>query len=331
MTGPRTAFFMIAFVLGATSPLVAQEPDPSLLTTAETDFLFKNCPETTQLVSSGVVVAYGKIITPPFLIAVDRDMVYAGGVRILPREEKPNYYRAKKRVDEIQTQYFLDKKAGIENPESLAKQRAAEMQKGGRASSIEFLSGKIQRLSVSVDGTEWHWGLDVCPSSVNNKHEFIVWQLGRSFFLRKQTAGKEAAWAWLRARFEDLKMMGMVRSYDIHDTSESVYFEFDCKRGKWGTSFYDPITPREIAYEKSWKAKEPETQRLVTDIVQHLRAGEILVYSHSFDTHISAKPDGLNLLRRIQQDHGGKEAEKLLEERLDITTEQAKTLVEELE
>lgn len=329
-------YSIIAVIVSAgwCSSAVAATKEPRLghLTPTEISFLMKHAPEINQVVSSGAVVVYGSVIEPPILVTIDRDRIEVGGLQVMPRQEMPSRFGLRKRLDRIHELYFVEKKSGQASEEG-ARRRAEGMKTNGEISSFEFRNKNFGLdLTLALGGEEWGHGMDsLCPTPLSVKYHFILRTLFRAYNLKKAALGKPEALGWLHARFADLKDMGILATYQFADEDETVNARFSCDLFGGGFGFYGASSPRALAYEKSWKAKEPETIRAFDDIVQGLSSGQVRIYTFGFDRKLPPNTGAIKLFRDIASGNQDKEKSRsLLKDVVGLTQEQADKLLEEL-
>lgn len=299
------------------------------LADSEIAFLMKHAPEINRVISSGAVVAYGKVIEPPILLTINQDRVYIGGLQVVPQQHRPEYFFAKRKIDRIHEQYFLEKKSGGHSPEAGARNRAADMMKSGEISKFEFKTGKSGlELVATSKGEEWAYHLDsLCPTSISEKNRFILDTIFQTYKQRIGASGKPASISWLHDRFADLKTMGVLATYEFSDESESVKVKFPCSSFAIGYAFHSD-TPRVLANERRWKAKEVQTKAALDGVVKGLHADQLLIYTFGFDKRISPSPGAVKLLKDVAS--GKADKAKLVQDVVGLTPKQAEQLLEEM-
>lgn len=330
-------YSIIAVIVSAgwCSSAVAATKEPRLghLTPTEITFLMQHAPEINQVISSGVVVVHGDIIEPPILVTINRDKIEIGGLQVVPRQERPAYFMAKKKADRIHEQYFLQKKSGGQAAEERARRDATDMMNNGELSSFEFKNTKNSLLlTAKSGGKEWPAYLDsLCPAPLSDKYYFVMSTIFRAYNLKKELIGKTAAINWLHARFADMKAMGILGTYQFSDEDETVDAKFSCASHRGGFGFYGAKSPRGLAYEKHWKSKEPETKRELEGIIKNLASGQLLIYTFGFDKKIPSNPAIVKLLEDVASGKLGKaKSASSLQETIGLTPEQVDKLLEEL-
>lgn len=308
------------------------EPRLGHFTDIEIAFLMKHTPEINKVISSGAVVAYGNVIEPPILVTINQDRVYIGGVQVVPQQHRPEYFFAKRKIDRIHEQYFLEKRSGGHSPEAGARDRALDMMKSGEISKFEFKVGKSGlELIATSKGEEWAYHLDsLCPTSISEKNRFMLDTIFRAYKQRIGASGKPASMSWLHDRFADLKTMGIFATYQFSNEDESVKVKFPCDSFAIGYAFQSD-TPRVLASEQRWKAKEHQTQAALDSVVKGLHAGQLLIYTFGFDKRIPSSPGAVKLLKDIALGKSDKaKLSSSLQDVVGLSPEQAEQLLEEL-
>lgn len=203
------------------------------------------------------------------------------------------------------------------------------MVKTAQIDSYSMLEGDIRRLSVTVGETEAHKALDYCTTPTNEKRYFIVEQLLWNYSLRKAANGPESAMGWLRERFDDIKRMGIISVYRMHEDEETVFTRADCSLTDFAFGFYEPRTKNAREAEQAWKAQKPEAEAHRSQIADALISGKLLLFSHGFEKSLAQDPEFLQEIEQIRR--GGFAADTgKLREKTGLSTEQAREFLNEV-
>lgn len=311
----------------------AAEPMPSLnaLSRDEMDFLLKNCPDTTRIVSSGVVVAYGEIVEAPMLVTIMRDKIDVNNIQVVPAQERDANFEANKIAGRIHSQLYRDEQKGLPDAYALAEQRIRDYKASGRID--DFQGPKPGTKSRTTDifwrGEQSAIHANLAPWSLLAKYWFIVDSIFFEYEMKKESEGREKAQQWLQARLEDMKALGVIARFEFIPI-DAVNISYPGSVGPRGYNVGDYKSPHGIEYTKSWKSKKSETKAKADRIVAQLNANRVLIYSFSFEKSTPYNPGLLNALRSFQQGRDAGSDRQIFKKQLVLTDEQAKALAEEL-
>lgn len=335
---PLLLFLGLSSVHGASpTPLGPDAPgDPSTLSVDEINFIAQNCPEIARTASSGAVVAYGKILTPPILVTVLRDRVYVNEIPVRPTQKRSEDFEVRKAADRLEMQFFNDKRRGVSDPLGNVDKRAKLMKASRKLDdySLSPTKTKAPKLIVHFGNKKEERILDGSPSTVAGKAGFIADVLLREYEIRKDSSSKAEALRWLHTILDDLKQRGIIESVHWSGDEEVVGIRF--KDEPFGGTYgfgdsNDGLTPERVKeLKQNWMAKLPEMQSDADMVVGRLKDGSLLVYSYGFERAIHADEGVVAALRAIEQGKQVSNDTQLVQKDLSLSTQELHGLEEEL-
>lgn len=311
----------------------AVEAMPSLnaLSRDEMNFLLKNCPDMTRMVSSGVVVAYGEIVEAPMLVTVIRDAIMVNSVQVVPAQERDVNFEANKIADRIHSQLYRDEQKGLPNAYALAEQRISDYKASGRID--DFHGPKPGAIFRTTDifwrGEQSAIHAKLAPRPLLARFRFMINSVLHVYVMRKESEGRGRAQQWLQARLEELRTMGVITRFDFMPV-DVVDISLPQDAGPVGYYIGDYKSPHGIEYTKSWKSKRAATRAKADRIFAQLNANQVLIYSFAFEKSTAYNPSALNALRSFQQGRDVGLDRQFIKKHLVLTDEQEKVLAEEV-
>ena len=320
-------------LLGAAAPACRAQPAADLRVPSpdEMEALATNCREN-QIVRAGTVVADGEIFEAPLLVTTDKDRILIDGVQVVPRPPRDQNFKAQEISGRLHAQYYLDEKRKIPDASARIEERLNEYKSLGIVDDFKVYKhrGKLAGLQVQAGGGQARVYLDSLPLPLMRKYQFIVAALIGEYRLKAESAGKEQALPWLKARFEELKASGKIEELGWALEREAATIRFPGENAARDYPFGEDQTPFGLAYANRWKARRKQTAAAVQSIVARLNGGGILIYSGSFE---KARPADAAVVRALLALAQGRDAASNMaraRESLSLTEEQARALAEEL-
>ena len=340
LRGNASRITLSMIILAATASFLRAEddeplPDMRSMSAKEITYLARTCPDITRVVSSGTVVAYGEIITPPILLARIRGAVFVNGIQVVPAQIRESDYRARKIADQICFQYILDSKSNIANADALVEHRLQKHKLAGDIDDFKIWKttagvAAIDTKSGSADGTSECSGLQALTRI---KYNFILHALEFQFRIKEESEGRPRALNWFHARLEELHAMGIVEKYSWPEAAgRDAVAEIDFKDSfSGGFSLQDDAEdPVRIAYERRWKPLTRSLQAETYLMATHLSENEILIYSFAFKKAVAQDPALIHAFRAIRDGHNLSSNIEFVKQELSLTDDQGNALLEEL-
>lgn len=310
-------------------------PDFMAFTTAERDFLTTNCPDVTQTISSGLVVAYGEVMRPPIFASTIYGSFYLNAVQILPKPKSAGDWLIRHRERQIESQYLAETISSPRDAISNTKAFVARMKESKKIDGFESKTGVkgSESLEISIESKKAPVLLDY-PAALSEKNRFIVSALLREYDFKHDSDGKPKALIWLENMFSELVRIGVVKKFhrQLEPFEEDVMFiEFPHERWGGGHGFGDMEDGVPIAViRKRWMAKEVSIQSERSEVIRRLQSGEAVVYSHAFERHGDYSSAISPLLESIRNDEGDKTSESSVKSILHLSNSEFDDFLKEL-
>jgi hypothetical protein len=294
--------------------------------------LAAECPETNRIIPAGTVAASGEILEAPLLVTVDKDMILIDGVQVVPRPLVSSNFQAEKIAGRLHSQFFLDDREKNADASARVEERLNELKTERTIDDFKVWKrhGKLAAIRVAAGGGQARAYMDGLPAPLLRKYQFIIASYAREYQLKKEAVGREPAQAWLKARLDEMASAGKIAELRWEPEKESAGIKFPGDSVSRDFPFGEDMSPFGQAYSKHWKARHKTTEAAVQEIVDRLKAGDLLIYSGSFE---KASPSGEAALRALRSLRDGKDSDSSLaaaRESLDLSDGQAASLSKEL-
>ena len=328
---PLLLFLGLSSVHGATpAPLGLDAPDLETLTQTEIDYLAKACPDIAHVARSGLVVAYGHVIEAPIIVVEDKDKIATNGIQIFPPRQRDGRFQSAKIANRISSHLYSESKKGTPNPVGEVKKRLQSEKASGHIEDFRITaSTKAADIEVIAAGrkTVIHGGY--APFPLLMRYHYVVTTVLQEYTIKKDLEGKESAQRWLEAQLRELEGMSVIAKWKFAP-NDAVNISFlDNPRP---TTFYigEPMTQHGREYTKNWQARRTETRTKADNIIKHLAANSVLVYTFSFVREIPYDASVAHAITAIQEEKDVDSNKGVVKARLGLNDSEAQALVEEL-